>query len=72
MFFQAVFSTGAKLIEIPSSFGHPDYRDVKVSSLYHGLQGRENLLVSQIAGGAEENERVRVGISHDFRLLQAA
>src|SRR5215469_11979298 len=64
VFLQAILCPSAKLIEIPSCFGHADDRYIEMSSLYHRLQGGENLLVSQIASGAEENERVRVGTSH--------
>src|SRR5258707_162068 len=72
MFFQTVFRAGAKLIEIPSSLGDADDRNIEMSPFHHRLQGRENLLVGKIAGGAEENECVRVGIIHECRLLQAA
>jgi hypothetical protein len=58
MFLQAVFRASAKLIEIPSSFGYADDGYIEMSSLHHCLQGGENLLVSEIAGGAEENKRV--------------
>jgi hypothetical protein len=55
MFLQAVFRPSAELLEIPSGFGNPDHRNVQVSSFYHGLQGREYLLVGEISRGAEEN-----------------
>src|ERR1700739_3103139 len=58
MFLQTVFRASAKLIEVPSSFGDPNHGDVEVSSFHHRLQGRENLLVGKIAGGAEKNECV--------------
>src|SRR6516225_4525981 len=68
MFLQAVFRASVKLIEIPPSFGNPDHGNIEVSSLYHRLEGRENLLVGKISGGAEKNERVRVGVSHEILL----
>src|SRR5215469_1865486 len=65
MFLQAVFCASAKLVEIPSSLCHADYRDVEVSSFHHCLQGRKNLFVREIAGGAEKNERVRLVTGHE-------
>src|SRR5215471_3784695 len=58
MFLQAVFRPTAKLIEIPSGFGHADHGNVEVSSFHHGLQRRENLLISKVARSAEKNECV--------------
>src|ERR1700745_454951 len=72
VFFQTVFRASTKLIKIPSSLGDADDRNIEMSPFHHRLQGRENLLVCKIAGGAEENQRVRVGICHECPLLQAA
>src|ERR1044071_7446159 len=58
MFLQAVLCASAKLIEIPSSFCDSDYWNVEVSSFHHRLQGREDLFVGEIAGGAKKNECV--------------
>src|SRR5215471_12149109 len=71
VFLQAILRASAKLIKIPSCFCHADDRYIEMSSLYHRLQGGENLLVSQIAGGAEENERVRVGTIHECSPLSS-
>jgi hypothetical protein len=60
MFLQAVVRPRAKLINIPSGFGYADDGHIEMSSLYHRLQGREDLFVSKIACGPEEHERVRV------------
>jgi hypothetical protein len=38
----------------------PDDRDVEVAVLQHRLQRREDLLVGEVAGGAEEDERIGV------------
>src|SRR6516225_11599860 len=65
MFLKAVLGTSAKLIEIPSGFGHADHGHVEMSPLRHRLQRGKNLLISKVAGGAKENERVRVGTSHE-------
>src|ERR1700756_5182720 len=72
VFFQTVFRASTKLIKIPSSLGDADDRNIEMSPFHHRLQGRENLLVCKIAGGAEEDQCVRVRICHDCRLLQAA
>ncbi len=65
VFLQAVMRSRAKLIEIPSCLGYTNDGHIEMSSLHHRLQRREYLLVGQIAGGAKENERVRVG-SHEY------
>src|SRR5215469_3092411 len=69
---QTVFCAGTKLIKVPSRLGDADDRNVKISSFYHRLQGWEYLLVCKVAGGAEENERVRVGVLHECCLLHTA
>src|SRR3984957_4107619 len=66
VFLQTVFCASAKLIKIPSCFSHADHGDVEVPTLYHRLQRRENLFVGKIAGGAEENERIRVKTGHEY------
>jgi len=47
-----------QLLDAPGSTGHPNDGHVEMTSLDHGLQGREDLLVGQIAGDTEEDERV--------------
>ena len=56
----------SKLIEVPTGLGHADDRHVEVAALHHRLQRREDLLVGQIAGGAEEDQGVGMGIVHEF------
>ena len=58
MFFHTVIRASAKLIEGSSSFGHADHGDFEMSSFDHRLQRRKDLLVCEVAGGAEENECV--------------
>src|SRR4029077_5738900 len=58
MFLQAVLCARGQLIEIPSSFCDSDHGNVEVPSFHHRLQGRENLFVGEIAGGAKKNECV--------------
>src|SRR6266851_3065341 len=55
---QAVFRPSTQLIEIPAGLGDADNRNVEMPALRHGLQRGENFLVSEVACGAKENERV--------------
>src|SRR5262249_20464217 len=64
----AVMRSRPELIEIPASFGHADDRHIEVSALDHRLQGRKNLLISQIPGRTEKNQSIRMGIVHNFLL----
>src|SRR5262245_17125956 len=65
VFFQAIFGTSTKLIEIPSRLGDANDGNVEVPSLYHPLQGREDFLVRKVAGSAEEYERIRMQTRHE-------
>ena len=47
-----------QLLDAPGPAGHSNDGHVEVTSLDHGLQGWENLLVGQVTGDAEEDERV--------------
>src|SRR6266478_7625294 len=58
VFLQAVVRPRAKLIQIPSGFGYADHGYVEMAPLHHRLQRRENLLVGQVAGRAEDNQSV--------------
>ena len=49
-----------ELIEVPARLRHADDRHVEVTVPDHRLQRREDLLVRQVAGGAEEDEGVRM------------
>ena len=60
--FQAVAGAGAKLLEVPSRLRNTYDRNVEVAALDHRLQRRKDLLVGEIAGRAEENERVGVDV----------
>ena len=63
---EAVARPGLELVEVPAGLGHADHRHVEVAALHHRLQRREDLLVGQVAGGAEEHQRVGVGsVVHD-------
>jgi hypothetical protein len=69
---QAVTRAFAQLIERPASAGHTDDRHVQLTTPGHRLQRRKDLLVSQIAGGAEENQRIRTGCCHRLAFLMAS
>src|SRR5215469_16190721 len=58
MFLQTVLRPRLQLVETPIGLGHADNRHVKIATLQHRLQRREDLLVRQVARGAEEYERI--------------
>ena len=61
----ALARTLAQLLEVPVLARDADDRDVEITRLDHPLQRREDLLESEVAGGAEEDERVRAfGTAH--------
>ena len=60
----ALLRPRAQLVEGPAGLGHADDRHVEVAALGHRLQRREDLLVGQIAGRAEEHERVGMCVAH--------
>ena len=64
VFLDAVARPRLELVEGPAGLGHADDRHVQVAALHHRLQRREDLLVRQIAGGAEEDQGVGVGFAH--------
>ena len=59
-----------QLLEVPAALGHADDRHIEVAALDHRLQRREDLLVRQIAGGAEEDQGVGVSSLMDFSFSQ--
>src|SRR5262249_49555287 len=61
---QAVPCPGLELVEFPAGLGHADHGHAKPAALHQGLQGGENLFVSQVAGGTEEDQGVRVRFAH--------
>src|ERR1051325_3364188 len=62
----AVPGPGAQLIHRPPRFRDADDRHVEMTAASHRLQGREDLLVGQVPGRTEEDERVRRRGGHDF------
>ena len=55
---EAVARPRAELVEVPARLRDADDGHVEVPAPDHRLQRREDLLVREIAGGAEEHERV--------------
>ena len=55
---QALASAGAQLVKAPAGPRHADDRHVKLAAADQRLERREDLLVRQVAGGAEEHERI--------------
>ena len=55
---ETLASACPQLIEARSRPGHADDRHVEVTAPDHCLQRREDLLVRQIPGGAEEDKRI--------------
>ena len=48
-----------QLVTCPARFGHPNHGHLERSAACHAVQGGEDLLIGQVARGAEEDERVR-------------
>src|SRR5262245_47457784 len=59
VFLQTVARTVAELLEGPARLGHTDHGHVEVSAFRHRVQRGKNLLVSQVARRAEEDQGVR-------------
>src|SRR5580704_14622384 len=55
---ETVFGARPKLFEAPAGFGHADDGDIEAFVANEALQGREDLLIGEIAGRAEEDEGV--------------
>ncbi len=55
---EAIPGAGLELVEVPAGLGHADDGHGQMPALHHRLERREDLLVSQIARGAEEHEGV--------------
>jgi hypothetical protein len=59
VFLQARARPVVQLLDRPARPGHPDNRSGEVVTLDHALQRGEDLLVGEVARGAEEDQRVR-------------
>ena len=69
---QAVLGPLLQLVEAPAALGDADDGDLQLLVGHHPLEGREDLLVGQVAGGAEEHQRVGDGVGLPCRLLVVA
>jgi hypothetical protein len=61
---EAVLGASLELFKIPAGLRHADDRHVEVAALHHCLQRGKDLLVRKIAGGAEEDDGIRVNVVH--------
>ena len=64
VFLEAVLGARFELIEIPARFGHADDWQIETFVTNQSLQRRKDLLVREVAGGAEKYKGVRLEIRH--------
>ena len=62
--FHAVARPRLELVQVPAGLGHADHRHIQMAAADHRLQRREDLLVRQVARGAEEDQGVGVKFAH--------
>src|SRR4029077_10502197 len=68
VFLDTVARPRPELVDVPTGLSYADNRNVEVTPFQHRLQRREDFFVSKIAGGAEKNQRIRMGNVHGFLL----
>ncbi len=61
---------GSELVEVPAGLGHADNRDSEVPTAGHRMEGREDLLVRQVAGGPEEHQGIGRLLVHRVVLVR--
>jgi len=66
MFLETVMRPRSKLIDVLTGPGDTDNWRIESATLHHGLKGRENFLIRQVARCAKKDEGVRMGIAHRF------
>src|SRR5262249_20745132 len=66
VFDDTVVCPGPQLFERPTSFCYADDRHTQMASPDHRMQRRKDLLVGEVARGAEEHQGVRSGIAHCY------
>jgi hypothetical protein len=57
--FEAVLGAGLEVVKVNAALGDAHDGDVEMAVADHGLEGGEDLLVGEVAGGAEEDDGVR-------------
>src|SRR5262249_35524642 len=65
----AVLGARAQLVDRPARLGNADHRHGETPAARHAVKRRKNLLVGQVAGRPEEDERVGRVHSHDHTSL---
>src|SRR5215510_4118185 len=60
----AVSGPCPQLLNGPAVSGHADDRHLQAAALHHGLQGRKDLLVGEVAGGPKEHQHIRLLLLH--------
>ena len=68
----AVGHASVQTLETPLREGHTDYGDLEDITFHHGIERREDHLVSEIARNAEEHQSVRTRGGHQARPFLAA
>jgi hypothetical protein len=58
VFGEAVAGSLAQLLDGPAGLGHADHGHVEMAAPNHLLEGREDLLVGEVASGAEGHQRI--------------
>src|SRR6516162_410993 len=62
----AVSGTCPQLLNGPAFSGHTDDRHLQAAAFHHGLQGRKDLLVGQVASGSKEHQHIRLFLLHSL------
>src|SRR5579885_1634980 len=70
--FDALLRALAKLVYRPARPGHADHRHIEAAALDECLQRREDFLVSEVARGAEEDQRAGLRFIHDGLIRRPA
>ncbi len=58
-----------QLVKVPAGLGDANDRHIEVATFDHRLQRREDFLVRQVPGRAEENQSIGLDITHGVASL---